>query len=167
MEYAKRILDSRNLIPEQGWKYPLGYYNKYNLAIILRPNPQNGINDLGEVAIRHSVDAFLDFFCKLEYLLNINLVKAEEIEYFTYYVDIAAWDAPIVKYATRYKFPLHFDRLSPDVIINRSNTEPEHETHVFTKIEDQYLYDISKDENCSILKLLTPSLMFLFAIQSP
>jgi len=89
MEYAKNILDNRNLNPEQGWKYPLGYYNKYDLAIILRMNSE-GINDLGEVAIRHSFDALLDFFCKLEYLLNINLVNAEEIEYFKYYVDIAA-----------------------------------------------------------------------------
>lgn len=88
MEYAKNILDGRNLNPEQGWKYPLGYYSKYDLAIILRADP-NGIDDLGEVAIRRSFDALLDFFCKLDYLLNINLVKVEEIEYFSYYVKLA------------------------------------------------------------------------------
>ena len=82
-----------------------------------------------------------------EYLLNINLVNVEEIEYFKYYVDIAAGEAPIVKYVERNKFPLHFKRLSQGVIVNHSDTEPEHGTSVFTKIEDRYLHDISKKEH--------------------
>jgi hypothetical protein len=147
MEYAKNILDGRNLNPEQGWKYPKGYYNRNDLAIILRDSkPTFGIDDLGEVAIRHSFDALLDFFCKLEYLLNINLVRVEEIEYFRYYLDIAAGEASIVKYVKYGKFPLEFKRLSPDVTVNDSNTKPEDKTPIFTKVEDQYLYDISKNE---------------------
>jgi hypothetical protein len=105
--YAKNILDDRNIKPEQGWKYPDDYYNIENLEIILRYHKPKGIIDPGEVAIRRSFDALLDFFCKLEYLRKIKLIKAEEIEYFNYYIKKAADEPSVISYVRNYNFPLY------------------------------------------------------------
>jgi hypothetical protein len=111
MKYAKDILDGKNIVPRQGWEVNYGYYKMANLAIILRDHKKNDINDPGEMAIRHSFDVLLDFFCKLEYLLDIKLIDEREIEYFRYYIETASEKKPIMDYINTYKFPLHIDRL--------------------------------------------------------
>jgi hypothetical protein len=107
IRYAKNILDDRNIKPEQDWKNPDDYYNIENLEIILRYHKPKGISDPGEVAIRRSFDALLDFFCKLEYLRKIKLIKAEEIEYFNYYIKKAADEPSVICYVRNYTFPLY------------------------------------------------------------
>jgi hypothetical protein len=105
--YAKKILDDINIKPEQCWIYPNDYYNKENLERILRYHEPKGIIDPGEYAIRMSFDALLDFFCKLEYLRKIKLIKPEEIDYFKYYINKAAAEPSVIRYVSKYNFPLY------------------------------------------------------------
>lgn len=148
MEFAKGILDGKNIKPKWDWKYPWGYYKKSNLSIILRNHKPDGIDDLGEVAIRYSFDALLDFFCKLEYLLKIKLVKPEEVDYFTYYTKIAANEEPIRSYINYYDFPLggllskHLSRSNKD-----HNGEQARSNNPNPEIKDQrlqYLKEVTK-----------------------
>ncbi|MFY9798535.1 MAG: hypothetical protein WBE68_12025 [Candidatus Nitrosopolaris sp.] len=57
--------------------------------------------------VRASFDSLLDFFCKLEYLLGIGLIKCEELSYFKNYIDRAANNDSIVNYTLMYEFPLN------------------------------------------------------------
>jgi hypothetical protein len=83
-----------------------GYYHKSNLLVILRDHNAIPINDDGEIAIRASFDALLDFFVKLEYLLSIKVIKKGEIEYFKYYIDKTADEPPVIEYINKYEFLL-------------------------------------------------------------
>ena len=59
------------------------------------------------IEIRKSFDGLLDFFCKLEYLLGIGLLKYEELSYFNYYIERAADNHSVVNYVRMYEFPLN------------------------------------------------------------
>lgn len=105
MKYAKEILDDRPVFGSC-WKYPNDYYHKQSLQLILRSHDKP-ITDPGEDAIRRSFDSLLDFFCKLEYLLGIKLIKHEELYYFKYYIWKAADEQSVIDYMINYEFPLY------------------------------------------------------------
>jgi hypothetical protein len=110
MKYAKDILDDRTIKPKKLWQYPRDYYHKAYLKYILRAhneNNENAIFDDGEDTIRRSFDALIDFFCKLEYLLNLKLITRKEISYFTYYIDRVANNEDVMNYISNYEFPLY------------------------------------------------------------
>jgi hypothetical protein len=67
----------------------------------------SGIINPKMIEIRESFDTLLDFFCKLEYLLSIGLLKYEELTYFKYYIDRAAENNSVVNYIRMYEFPLN------------------------------------------------------------
>ena len=67
--------------------------------------------------VRASFDSLLDFFCELEYLLGIGLIKCEELSYFKYYIDRAANNDSIVNYTLMYEFPLN-GKLNRNLLIN-------------------------------------------------
>jgi hypothetical protein len=106
LKYAKEILDDR-IVFESCWKYPKDYYHKESLLLMLRSHSDKPITDPGEDAIRRSFDSLLDFFCKLEYLLRIKLIKPEELYYFKYHITKAADEPSVIKYMKKYEFPLH------------------------------------------------------------
>lgn len=103
MSIAKALLDNYYVTPRKGWKLERYYYHRKHLDDILS---MHAVDDPGEAAIRKSFDTLLDFFCKLEYLLDINLITPKEIDYFSYYIDQAADEPSVIKYIIDYKFPL-------------------------------------------------------------
>jgi hypothetical protein len=106
LKYAKEILDDR-IVSGSCWKFSNDYYHKDNLQIILRSPDVRPITDPGEDEIRRSFDSLLDFFCKLEYLLGIKLIKHEELYYFRYHIRKAADQPSVIKYMNQYQFPLY------------------------------------------------------------
>jgi hypothetical protein len=122
MDYAKKIMDDHpvavndpSLEFNPNWikglveeKEP-PYWNKDDLTLVLRDhrNTEEGVITNEEDEIRRSFDSLLDFFCKLEYLLEIHQVTKREIEIFNYYIDKVAEDNAILNYIKKYNFPLH------------------------------------------------------------
>ena len=94
----------------------LWYYHKNKLAEILRDHSKHDVTDPGEIAIRSSFDALLDFLGKIGYLLKVGLLKKEEILYFHYYIskiinDVSnaedgSGDNAIIYYCRIYQFEL-------------------------------------------------------------
>ena len=107
MKYAKDLLDDKTICPQCNWKYKQRFYHKQNFDIILRDHGPKPISDPGEFAIRKSFDALLDFFYKLQYLFEINLIKSNEIRYFKYYVDKIAKEENVINYINIYSFPVN------------------------------------------------------------
>jgi hypothetical protein len=95
---ARAIFDDKSSDPTE--------YDIRKLDLVLRYDEQRTFT-AAEVKIRSSFDSFLDFLCKLEYLLEIKVLKKHEIRYFNYYIDRAAKIDAVVDYANAYHFPLH------------------------------------------------------------
>lgn len=113
LKTAKKLLDNFYLDPEHSWaKQDSRYYGNRNLVHILRNHEVEWVSDPGEMAVRESIDAILDFFGKLEYLLEVNLIKVQEIVYFDYYLKKASESDAVQKYTEYYKFPLYAKLLS-------------------------------------------------------
>jgi hypothetical protein len=101
MYQAKRLLDDFTVPASGGW------YHGGNLNIILRNHADKPIDDPGEIQIRESFDALLDFFGKLEYLVQIGLMTKSELSYFEYFLMKSAENKDVRKYTQIYKFPLY------------------------------------------------------------
>lgn len=56
--------------------------------------------------IRQSFDRLLDFFGKLEYYIELNLLTKKEAAYFYYYIELCANNKAIKTYAHKYGFDL-------------------------------------------------------------
>jgi|SRR5919112_6715034 hypothetical protein len=107
MDYAKDILDEKIItIRSDHFPYTFTRYDQSDLKYLLR-NHQEGDIEEKESKVRKSFDSLLDFFCKLDYLLEIKLIEKREILYFRYYVDKVVNDVYVIKYIDIYKFPLH------------------------------------------------------------
>jgi hypothetical protein len=65
------------------------------------------MEDPGEIAIRESFDTLLEFFCKLEYLLQVRLITDNEMAYFDYYFKICKDLDSLNKYVLYYPLPLY------------------------------------------------------------
>lgn len=107
--YAKKLLDSFTLEPREGWKLAKtnkDYYGPSKLSSILRDHNERSVEDVGELKIRESFDALLDFFGKLEYLLQMGLIKEKELLYFKYYIQSAAINQDVANYVRNYEFGL-------------------------------------------------------------
>jgi hypothetical protein len=112
MKIAKYLLDDKKIERHPDWKWPDNFYRKQYLPIILRnPLETKKIDDAGEYAIRESFDALLDFFAKLEYLLETDLIKPKEIMYFKYYLDKIYDEKAVEKYIRTYHFPVNIKKL--------------------------------------------------------
>ena len=82
------------------------YYHISNLQYILRDHTTLTIEDQGEISIRESFDALLDFFGKIGYLIKVGIMDKEETLYFLYDVKKIAENEFIMKYVKLYKFGL-------------------------------------------------------------
>jgi hypothetical protein len=113
MKIAKYLLDDKKIERGPDWKWPENFYRKQYLSIILRDplTKEKEIKDAGEFAIRESFDALLDFFYKLEYLFETDIIKPKEIIYFKYYLDKIYDEKPVMNYITIYKFPVNIKKL--------------------------------------------------------
>jgi hypothetical protein len=110
MYRAKRILDDFTITPESpSWHHNESelWYRQKNLSTMLRDHKEISILDPGENQIRESFDALLDFFGKLEYLVEIGLMTRSELDYFEYFLRKAAENEDVIKYTQIYKFPLY------------------------------------------------------------
>lgn len=108
MELAKKILDSFKL-RDKYWQHATDeedYYQITNLDIF-RHHDEKSITDTGEIEIRKSFDALLDFFGKLGYLLDVGLINEKEINYFRYYIEKAANSEAVGRYVSNYNFKLY------------------------------------------------------------
>jgi hypothetical protein len=104
---AKMILDDYYLNSQDGWQVKSDrYYGRENLKLILRDHKTQPVSDPGEIAIRDSFDALLDFFSRLGYLMDIKLVKKKELTYFRYYIERAKTNPAVKQYTGIYEFPL-------------------------------------------------------------
>lgn len=114
MTIAKALLD--------GFKYKRGYwenpttikYEYYGMDVpeIFRHHYPDPIYDDGEMKIRDSFDSILDFFGKLGYLLEVGLLKKNEIQYFEYHIKKAAMSENVGNYVSNYNFPLYLKLLT-------------------------------------------------------
>jgi hypothetical protein len=69
------------------------------------------ITDYGEIQIRESFSALLDFFGKLEYLMERGLIQREDLRYFEYYINKAKDDKAVRLFADYYNFDLYKELL--------------------------------------------------------
>jgi hypothetical protein len=133
LKLAKDILENKPLYPEKriGWNIiKEDHYTKSNLSVLLRKrqptvasdgmctvtclsspieDPSNidgPIRDKGENEIRESFDAFLDFFGKLGYLLDIGVISKKEISFFLYFIRKTIDDKAIINYVDVYDFQM-------------------------------------------------------------
>ena len=110
---ARKMLDDFYLDNEQGWvKENKRYYGRENLATILRNHEAESITDPGEIVVRESIDTILDFFVRLEYLLEVKLLKDREVAYFCYFLKKARDNTAIQNYTKIYQLPLYDKLLS-------------------------------------------------------
>jgi hypothetical protein len=121
MRYAKDLLDSY-ILKDDKWDHMDGYYCLGNLHRILRKHDtlKGGVKDPGERDIRKSFDALSDFFCKLEYLKDLELIDEKEIAYFNYYIYKVAKNDAIKNYIKYYEFPL-YGKLHPSLFQNTTD----------------------------------------------
>lgn len=87
LKVAKYVLDDFEVKGRYGEELP----------VILRNHKTKDINDKTEVEIRASFDMLLDFFIKLSYYRQNDLITREELIYFRYYIrkiSISDWDSP-------------------------------------------------------------------------
>lgn len=108
MILAKEILDAKRI---QGKKIDNSSndpreYDIRKLDRVLRYD-ESRVFTGAEEKIRESFDSLLDFFCKMDYLLEIGILKGHEISYFKYYIDRAVKIDALIKYAVAYNFPFH------------------------------------------------------------
>ena len=84
------------------------YYHRKNLRCLLRDYRSMPIFDDGEVAIRKSFDALLDFFVELEYLVGtLKIMKRNEAAYFEYYYRKAGEQFGVQQYVKTFEFNLN------------------------------------------------------------
>lgn len=105
MFFAKKILDNFHIrVTNQGPNW-----HKGDLSVILRiPSTDESYSySDDQIKIRESFDALLDFLCKLDYLIKINLITKNELSYFNYYVDRLVNEPSIIKYLKNFNFPLY------------------------------------------------------------
>jgi hypothetical protein len=111
MKIAKYLLDDKKIERGPDWEWPDEFYRKQYLSIILRDHKEKEIKDAGEFAIRESFDALLDFFLKLEYLLETEIIKQKEIIYFKYYLDKISDEKAVIKYIDAYLSETYIEKL--------------------------------------------------------
>jgi hypothetical protein len=110
MNHAKFLLDAHYIIikekKEEEEVPEVTGWNKDDLELVLRDHRIEPIGS-AEAEIRESFDSLLDFFCKLDYLLEIKQITKQEILYFRYYIDKVKTELAVLNYIKIYKFPLH------------------------------------------------------------
>jgi hypothetical protein len=128
MNLAKLMLDDFTVDEETYSKWEghqrkgLGHYSIGNAERILRYHGQIGKNDdnfysvdrgvsidspifdYGEIQVRMSFDELLNFFGKLGYLLDRDIIKNEELKYFEYYIKKTIRNRAVMRYARLYEF---------------------------------------------------------------
>lgn len=117
MKLAKELLDGFKYGVGFRWKKPVTVtYPMYHIGekhiFRIHDDVTESITDEGEIEIRRSFDALLDFFGKLGYLLDIGLLKGKEIEYFRYYIEKAKDSESVGLYLSNYDFKLYHDLLA-------------------------------------------------------
>ena len=116
IQLAKELLDGFSYGVDLKWKNPVTVtYRVYHINeshIFRLHGPTDHITDEGEIEIRKSFDALLNFFGKLGYLLDVGLLKTKEIEYFRYYIEKAKNSESIGLYLLNYDFKLYHDLLA-------------------------------------------------------
>ena len=77
------------------------------IAHLLRDHKKDCVTNPAEQRARQSFDDLLDFFTKLQYYLDLDLITEKELNYFRYYVIKAKKKAggAVLKYAGYYDFP--------------------------------------------------------------
>jgi hypothetical protein len=121
LEHAREILDyyilNKGEKPNEGWNIKEeNYYSRENLRKILRYHKAGAkdggegidrpIEDKGEIQIRNSFTALLDFLGRLGYLLDIGVITPKEVRYFEYYIREVKEDPALIRYAQIYDFRL-------------------------------------------------------------
>lgn len=83
------------------------------LAIYLRNhrNPGNAITEEYEIVVRNSFDSLFDFFTKLSYYLQNNLITPKELIYFQYYIDKIKTKKEALGYVRIYFYYSDFEKL--------------------------------------------------------
>jgi hypothetical protein len=110
MFVAKEILDDKTIKAnalddktDDPTEYDIGNLDVY----VLRYDDDQHTFTTSEEKIRKSFDSLLDFFCKLDYLLETKILRKHEIRYFDYYINRVVKINAVVNYAKAYQFPLH------------------------------------------------------------
>ena len=62
--------------------------------------------DEDEIRIRLIIDSLLNFFGKLGYLMDNDLITKKEINYFLYYIERAIYDESIITFAKNLDYEL-------------------------------------------------------------
>jgi hypothetical protein len=110
---AKDLLDNKKVLTKSmdaKGQPSEQYYTMDNLKDLLRDRRTEPALRLteDEKEIREAFDAFLNFFVKLEYLLNIKILdkNRNELDYFYYFIDLAARQEAVTNFMKIYRFPL-------------------------------------------------------------
>lgn len=109
LKTAKDILEDKPLYPNSrmGWNIDIDdYYTRIHLKDILRPRDERPVQDKGENEIRESFDALLDFFGKLGYLLDIEVISRKEIRFFLYFIKKTKDEEAVIDYVKKYEFQM-------------------------------------------------------------
>jgi hypothetical protein len=104
IQLIRNILDRYVVTPEPNWRHlnEKKYYSVKNLSEIL--DEEN--DDPGAIEIKKRLDELLRFLSRIEYLLNIRVLKESETEYFNYLVLETMRNQAIIDFA-QSDFPLY------------------------------------------------------------
>lgn len=101
---ALALLDDYGYVGEhEGPREPLGIY--------LRDHRQIPIVTMVEVDVRKSFDSLLDFYTRLSYYIQNDLMSSRELIYFRYYIEKVRDKPEILAYISYYFYPRDFREL--------------------------------------------------------
>jgi hypothetical protein len=105
--YAKELIDSVHIKLEDN-NGKLKTYTKKDLSNLLTRTEIDYTNPLDEdeIRIRTIIDSLLNFFGKLGYLMDNELITKKEINYFLYYIEKVIYDESIVTFAKNLDYEL-------------------------------------------------------------
>lgn len=82
-----------------------------SLQVLLRDHRKEPITEIEAIAVRRSFDQTLDFFTRLSYYLQNNLITPKELIYFRYYIERIRDKKEVRNYISYYFYPGDFDEL--------------------------------------------------------
>jgi hypothetical protein len=107
MKIAKQILDLKPVILDENQdKYRSQEITYDQLHIALRVGSISPFAEK-ETEVRDSFQAFLEFLCKLDYLLAQKIMKTEDTGLFRYYIDMADKNPAIANAVQKYNYPMY------------------------------------------------------------
>jgi hypothetical protein len=100
--YAKELIDGVSIEAEPKKGATKKTYTGFDLDLLSKSPPFND----DELFMRIIIDNFLNFFGKIGYLLDNNIITKKEISYFLYYIERVVKRQPVMTYAKNLEYEL-------------------------------------------------------------